>query len=64
MDTDYLGWTQGGNESNVQVEIVFDYLCPGSKKKTYDIVTTMSPYIDDIELRLLPFPTPMHKRSS
>ena len=30
FDDEFLGWTQGGGEYGT-VEIIFDYMCPGSK---------------------------------
>lgn len=30
-DADYLGWIQGNNLKNTVVEVIFDYMCPGSR---------------------------------
>ena len=31
-DADYLGWVQGKNLRSLEVEVIFDYMCPGSRE--------------------------------
>ena len=39
LGEDYLGWTQGLNQKNVKVEVIFDYMCPMSKAGLVGIST-------------------------
>ena len=71
---EYLGWTQG-NASGKEVEIFFDFMCPGSKAALMEVDGDKSIFdafknglfddgtslIDAVNLKLVPFPIDMHK---
>ena len=48
-DSDFLGWTQGGGP--LSVEIVFDFMCPGSKA----VITEISNEKDDKTVDIFDF---------
>ena len=60
----YLGWTQGNTNSEVEMEVIFDYMCPHSKSGVATMpLDSDSKLLEAVTLKMVPFPYDMHKHS-